>query len=276
MKSFSFLRVVDFPNISKLRSSLELFGYEFSLSPLPPELIMTGIVFQKNYSNSVFLGSTRFLNHFFTVKELGQLEDFSQIHRQFQWIIGRLLGKIAIQQLISALTSTEISLQNISIHQKRGLKPTCQIFPSQSLPIVDFSISHKKNVIIAVAAPFRVGVDLELKRPFSNHLTQKLLTDQDLLTINSLPESIKTEFSQNLLTTFFWSCKEAVLKAIGKGLRMGFQNLHVEYQNGQFLVRTSENDQFLIYAARFDDYIISCAYFLDQIKFNIKSSQCNK
>ncbi len=74
---------------------------------------------------------------------------------------------------------------------------------------VFWSLSHKALFVAAVAAPVPIGIDLERFKPVSQALYRRLA------------ETSEWELAaDNDETTFFryWTAKEAVLKAVGKGL----------------------------------------------------------
>ena len=260
MYFFPILQVVDSAFNSKISSLSESVWYEFTLAPLPSDLNVLGIMLKENYLDRFYLENTEVINTFFTPQELKQLQQFSKTSRQSQWLIGRFLGKKTIQQLISSIASIDIPLQNVVFYQNQGLKPVCQINSTQSLPSFDFSISHKKPVFIAGAASLKIGIDVEQQQSFSDRLIQKLFTDSDIAIMVSFLLSTKLKFSQNLLFTCLWSCKEAVAKALGIGLQIDFQTLQIVHKDGKLFIKTPKYNLFRVYIALLDDYIIALTH----------------
>ena len=79
------------------------------------------------------------------------------------------------------------------------------------LPVdgVHWSLSHKPDVVGGVASMLPIGLDLETMRPVNDALLAKIAGDEEW----QLADGRRLE-------TFFryWTAKEAVLKAVGKGI----------------------------------------------------------
>jgi 4'-phosphopantetheinyl transferase len=83
---------------------------------------------------------------------------------------------------------------------------------------LDVSISHTRGAVACIVGlGCKVGVDLERQdRPFSEAIAQQVFTADEQAWIGSHgPES-------NLMT---WTLKEAISKAVGLGLSLGFSDL---------------------------------------------------
>ncbi|MBC2711018.1 MAG: 4'-phosphopantetheinyl transferase superfamily protein [Desulfosarcina sp.] len=79
------------------------------------------------------------------------------------------------------------------------------------LPVggVHWSLTHKSDIAGGVAATLPVGMDLETIRPVSDALLAKVANDDEWQLAHG--DRQKTFFR-------FWTAKEAVLKAVGKGM----------------------------------------------------------
>lgn len=83
---------------------------------------------------------------------------------------------------------------------------------------VFWSLSHTSNYVAAVTAPFPIGIDIEKITQRSSLLFDKI-ADQD---------EWELERDVSNLTLFrYWTAKEAVLKAVGKGIA-GLADCRVE------------------------------------------------
>lgn len=92
-------------------------------------------------------------------------------------------------------------------------KPYLQTSIGQPL---QFNLSHSQAwMLCAITRQHRVGIDLECMRPVSDleQLTERFFSSQEHRAIQALPaEQRQAAFFR------YWTCKEAILKAIGQGL----------------------------------------------------------
>lgn len=72
-----------------------------------------------------------------------------------------------------------------------------------------WSLSHKEDMVAAVVAPMPVGIDLEKMRPITPGLYKRLADASEWALAPAKDEAIFFRY---------WTAKEAVLKAVGKGL----------------------------------------------------------
>jgi 4'-phosphopantetheinyl transferase len=85
-----------------------------------------------------------------------------------------------------------------------------------NLPSIEFNLSHSGDLILfAFTREYPIGVDVERIRPKVNYLdiAKRFFSAAEVRALNAFPEDEK-------ITAFFhcWSRKEAVIKALGKGL----------------------------------------------------------
>lgn len=74
---------------------------------------------------------------------------------------------------------------------------------------IHWSLSHKETLVVAVAAPFPIGIDVEKIRPVDERLYRRVAVEAEW----------DLTGARDRLTFFrFWTAKEAVLKAVGKGI----------------------------------------------------------
>ena len=97
--------------------------------------------------------------------------------------------------------------------QESGLRLNALPKNDQGVPLpldgVYWSVSHKSDVVGGVAASLPVGMDLETIRPVSEALLAKVAGEDEWRLIRG---NRQRHFFR------FWTAKEAVLKAVGKGM----------------------------------------------------------
>lgn len=74
---------------------------------------------------------------------------------------------------------------------------------------IHWSLSHKEHYVVGVTAPYPVGIDIEMVKPVKDGLFERI-ADED--------EWALAPARNSLFFFRFWTAKEAVLKAIGKGM----------------------------------------------------------
>jgi 4'-phosphopantetheinyl transferase len=126
-----------------------------------------------------------------------------------------LLGKML---LIKALNkcSAESLLENPMYYDKYGK------LRFETSTNIDFSISHSHNcVICAVIKEGKVGVDVEKIVSLNIHELAFTMTSQEWELIKTNTDPTRTFFK-------FWTYKESVMKADGRGLAIAFEDIHIK------------------------------------------------
>ena len=81
-----------------------------------------------------------------------------------------------------------------------------------------WSLSHKSGFVAAVVAPYPIGIDIERLRPSSKALRNRIASTKEW--------QLGPKIDPDLLFFRFWTAKEAVLKAVGVGMR-GLSNCRI-------------------------------------------------
>src|SRR5436190_2195168 len=107
---------------------------------------------------------------------------------------------------------------------------------------VQFNMSHSGQiVVVAVTRGRHIGVDVEMMRPLKDYASIATLnfTQEERAWIESVP----SEYQQN---AFFksWARKEAVIKALGKGLSMPLNTFDASILSGQLGRRLTLHSDF--------------------------------
>ncbi|RMZ58771.1 4-phosphopantetheinyl transferase [Chryseobacterium nematophagum] len=125
-------------------------------------------------------------------------------------LLGRILLKYGLNQYFS--------INDFEIDRTSNHKP---ILKNQN---VHFNISHAGNLVVCGISKFSIGIDIESINPKINYTDFK-----SQMTPN---EFNKIHFSEDKVRSFFtyWTAKEAIIKAQGKGLLIPLQSFEV-FQN---------------------------------------------
>jgi 4'-phosphopantetheinyl transferase len=102
-------------------------------------------------------------------------------------------------------------------------------------PELAFNLSHSADaMVIAVGWNCRLGVDIETFKPRSNlvALANKCFADEEIAYWNSLPEAEKTVGFYR-----FWTRKEALVKATGRGIALGLNLCVINPENQATFLR---------------------------------------
>lgn len=82
------------------------------------------------------------------------------------------------------------------------------------------SLSHSHGTGVAVYSKKKVGVDIEKIRKHRSELLQHISTEAE--------QRVFSEKDNNLLVTYIWTIKEAVLKTEGLGISFPMKNLKIK------------------------------------------------
>lgn len=128
-----------------------------------------------------------------------------------------LLSRITLRLLLSKYTG--IAPELIKIHKNEYGKPFIK-----SVNQIRFNVSHSKERLVIVVAPFEVGIDIEYINPHFdiNKILDLTLSKKELLNIKKLKGHLqRRQFYRH------WTQKESLLKAMGKGLNVELNELEI-------------------------------------------------
>lgn len=124
-----------------------------------------------------------------------------------------------------------------------------------------WSLTHKERYVAAVTALHPVGIDIERIRPVRKGMHQRLAGEAEW---NLAPEVTRTLFFR------YWTAKEAVLKAVGKGLT-GLSRCRVEaILDADHLILSYDDSQWTV--AHFwgtKEHLVSVTAHCDQILWHL-------
>lgn len=124
---------------------------------------------------------------------------------------------------------------------------------------LDFNISHSgEYAICALAKGLRLGVDIEKIEKFDLNSITEVFTKNELFHINCSEKKEKTFYD-------YWTIKESVVKATGKGLYIPLKDIEV-YKNSQL---SCDQDIWYVQKVQIDNmYSCHIAANYEHVKLN--------
>ena len=159
-------------------------------------------------------GVTEILND----PERKQFEKFRSPKRRQEWFAGRLAAKRLVRRKLGG-SGSRISLQDIRILARESGEPCVELPPSFEVQWrYPLSISHSGRYAVAALAGVgkRVGADVETVAPREKSWLELVAHDSEIF-----PGLREDAVGQTVL----WTLKEAVVKALGVGLSVGFSDV---------------------------------------------------
>ena len=137
-----------------------------------------------------------------------------------------------------------------------------------------FNLSHGGDVAVAAFSDHEIGVDVEKVRTFKDNLVKRVFLPREK---ELLENTISLGFDRNLVATYLWTVKEAVMKYYGIGLSMDPLNICLDTDGKNSYINKAcqktkihvfykeiENKGIHIKNYEFDDYQISvCSEYED-------------
>jgi phosphopantetheinyl transferase (holo-ACP synthase) len=156
-------------------------------------------------------------------------------HRQTDWLFGRLAVKDAVRVLWHARHGERLFPADIIVEPDDHGRPVARprgLAGPESFPAI--SLSHTEDIAVGLAAfTPRAGIDLERVRPRDAGFERIAFDDAERVLLDGLG-SDRDEWIAR-----FWCAKEAVAKALGRGLVQGPKALavrHAERRTGAVTV----------------------------------------
>ncbi|UII76110.1 4'-phosphopantetheinyl transferase superfamily protein [Flagellimonas sp. HMM57] len=146
------------------------------------------------------------LTHFLEPHELLRSQRYRFKKDCNRFIISRTILKI----LLAKQTGT--SVENISLKKDERKKPYLPLNPS-----VFFNLSHSGNCILIAISEVPVGIDVEkIDESFDfTPLLSQIFNTTEIKKLNNADQPLRTFYT-------FWTRKEAIVKATGKGITDNF------------------------------------------------------
>jgi phosphopantetheine--protein transferase-like protein len=157
--------------------------------------------------------------------------------RRAEWLLGRIAAKDAVRALLRSMGFEAICPADIEIATEEGVRPVVAgRWPSQWGPAPHISIAHKSGRAVAFAGSpalyAGVGIDLERIEERPQSFFETAFTERERLILSDADDAQRA-----LLSTRFWCAKEAVGKALGRGLEEILTVLEVQCCRAEGRVR---------------------------------------
>jgi 4'-phosphopantetheinyl transferase EntD len=147
--------------------------------------------------------------------------------RRAAWLAGRLAAKAALARLVSRVVRPD----RIEVLPAAGGGPVVRIGGEQAAGPLEVSISHTRHLAAAVAYDRRrsgaVGIDVEVCDQTIDPALLDTFTDEERRAILACDDS-----ARHLCTLWFWTAKEAALKAVRQGLRLPLTAVRLAWTEG--------------------------------------------
>jgi len=189
--------------------------------------------------------------------------------RQEEWLLGRWAAKSLAHSLPAY---QDYPLDQIEIHNTPEGAPHIQL-PGETSPADCLTFSHRENLALCALASgpdLRVGADLEKIEPRTETFILDYFTPAECQLVNAFPAEIRA-----VAVTLIWSAKEAMLKALGVGLRWDTRMVevlgldgplhasgsHSEWQSLQVGETLAHNRAWTAWWQRREQFILTLAAF---------------
>lgn len=147
--------------------------------------------------------------------------------RRNEWVLGRAVAKDAVRRLLRAKHRVDLYPADIEIDHDQDGRPFARVLGTgEPMAMPAISIAHSDGHAVALAGHcadgHRLGIDLERIRPRADSFLTIAFSEAELTILQSVAGSERDEW-----VTRLWCAKEAVAKALGKGLVDGPRSLAV-------------------------------------------------
>lgn len=159
--------------------------------------------------------------HILSAEETLRANDYIFLEHSTRFVIRRAILRI----ILSFYTS--ISPKNIIIRTDQNGKPYLGCYESK----IFFSLSYSQNLVYyAISSKPCIGIDIEYisEKPPEEDLAKLVLHSEEYKLFEKL-----FSYQKRDLFYQYWSQKEALVKAIGIGLRFPLSDIHIEFSNHQ-------------------------------------------
>ncbi|MBI5569934.1 MAG: SDR family NAD(P)-dependent oxidoreductase [Desulfomonile tiedjei] len=209
------------------RTVLSLEGVE--MVELRAESAFSGRVFEEMVQVADIVGQTKrsggtFLADYLSKDEAEEHAAKATRKRADEWLAGRVALKRTVQHFLQGKDGSAPAASDIRIVQDDLGKPMAELSRKPGARVCDVSLSHSNGLALAVASAPGVfpglGVDVEKIENRSSAWVEDYFTEEEI-------RAAGEDDTRWVTLTGMWGLKEAVLKALGTGLRFDLRDIEV-------------------------------------------------
>jgi len=189
----------------------------FSTIPVSPVLLELIPEVDNNISGT----SAESPSSFLCKNECKQLHKYTLAKRRSEYLTSRICAKMCVMDYWQSHGRDPITMEQIEILNSGQGYPFIEIHPAPSFPLPGISLSHSKEYVLAVAAQFRCGVDIQKHVPTLKKVKTRYCTAQEF---SILTHTLKNETDLSKLA-LIWSAKEAIQKCFGDDIMPFFTEI---------------------------------------------------
>jgi acyl transferase domain-containing protein/phosphopantetheinyl transferase len=196
--------------------------------------------------------------------------------RKQEWLSGRTAAKDVVRGFLKRHHGLDLFPADIDIAQDEYGRPTAGGPWTDGLPaVLKLSLAHSNGTAVAIVGPEcngpYLGIDLELVHQLPSSFESVAFAEDEKRLLGAIPETARTEWILRL-----WCAKEAIAKALGRGLLDGPHSVRIrafELETG--VVTTILQGQL---AEAFSDFAGSglLAYTVREGDYVIASTLCER
>jgi len=142
--------------------------------------------------------------------------------RRHEWLLGRAVAKDAVRRLLERHAALEIAPAEIEISPDAyGCPRACGAWTNRLPAAPSLSIAHSDGTAVALAAldpGHAVGIDMESLDRRREDFESIAFRPEERALLDAMPEDSRQEWALRM-----WCAKEAVGKALGRGLSAGLR-----------------------------------------------------
>jgi len=217
-------------------------------------------------------------------RELWRAMEGGSKKRRIEWLLGRVAAKDAVRLLLRKHHGLNLCLPDIEIGADKYNRPVAGGLWTdkvESVPLISITHTERCGVAIAVEKGLGCGIDLEFLGTKRSKIDKIVICDEEKALLDSYGPDEGDEGMEWPLR--IWSAKEAVGKALGRGLPGGPNDLilsGLDKDNGKVCLRLSgklgrelpefAGFEFEAYTLRDGDFVVATAIHTGGEKQNDK------